>query len=114
MPKTGPCEFCGGTNYEPSLGGPTICPSCDCGDFGPDVVRRLGAEIVALRAKLAHAERLVRVDLALARQLREAIERNADLHERFGRLRIEIEHWRETDPYARPVLTRVIAIMKQS
>lgn len=26
------CIVCGVKNYEPSLGGPTICPSCDCGN----------------------------------------------------------------------------------
>lgn len=30
----GPCRFCGLTNYAPSLGGPTVCPWCDCGNFG--------------------------------------------------------------------------------
>ncbi len=27
------CRLCGITGYEPSLGGPTICPACDCGNF---------------------------------------------------------------------------------
>lgn len=27
----GPCSICGVTNYLASYGGPTICPSCDCG-----------------------------------------------------------------------------------
>jgi hypothetical protein len=27
----GPCRLCGATNYPNSLGGPEICPSCDCG-----------------------------------------------------------------------------------
>jgi hypothetical protein len=30
MPK-GPCNLCGLTDYPLSMGGPTICPSCDCG-----------------------------------------------------------------------------------
>jgi len=29
----GPCYMCGATNYPMSLGGPYICPSCDCGNF---------------------------------------------------------------------------------
>jgi hypothetical protein len=27
---SGPCISCGATNYPPSVGGATICPSCDC------------------------------------------------------------------------------------
>lgn len=27
----GPCIVCGKTNYPNSMGGPGICPSCDCG-----------------------------------------------------------------------------------
>src|SRR5262245_47766499 len=27
---TGPCCICGATNYALSMGGPTICPKCDC------------------------------------------------------------------------------------
>lgn len=27
----GPCVVCGATNYSLSMGGPTICPACDCG-----------------------------------------------------------------------------------
>ena len=27
----GPCMVCGATNYSNSMGGPMICPSCDCG-----------------------------------------------------------------------------------
>lgn len=53
----GPCAICGLTNYPLSFGGPTICPSCDCGDSGPYVIsrqatdlRRLGAEVERLRA----------------------------------------------------------------
>lgn len=29
----GPCNVCGATNYPSSMGGPYICPSCDCGNF---------------------------------------------------------------------------------
>jgi hypothetical protein len=28
----GPCIHCGATNYNSSVGGPMICPSCDCGN----------------------------------------------------------------------------------
>ena len=29
--QNGPCIVCGRKNYPLSCGGPTICPSCDCG-----------------------------------------------------------------------------------
>lgn len=49
----GPCEICGAINYLPSLGGPTICPSCDCGDFGPSRVQKLAALLAAKDARIA-------------------------------------------------------------
>jgi hypothetical protein len=27
----GPCVMCGKTNYPLSMGGPSVCPMCDCG-----------------------------------------------------------------------------------
>lgn len=48
----GPCECCGDVNYLPSLAGPTVCPSCDLGYFGPDVVRRQGEKINQLRGRI--------------------------------------------------------------
>lgn len=50
---SGPCIYCGSINYAPSMGGPSICPSCDCGNFGPSVVQRQGETITALRTELA-------------------------------------------------------------
>lgn len=29
----GPCIFCGDVNYPLSMGGPEVCPACDCGSF---------------------------------------------------------------------------------
>lgn len=29
---SGPCIVCGKTNYPLSMGGPDICPMCDCGN----------------------------------------------------------------------------------
>lgn len=31
MNQSGPCIVCGETDYPLSMGGPSICPSCDCG-----------------------------------------------------------------------------------
>lgn len=49
----GPCVVCGLTNYPLSYGGPTICPSCDCGNFGPQKIEAQRREIERLRAELA-------------------------------------------------------------
>lgn len=53
MSVPGPCICCGATNYALSMGGPTICPSCDCGNFGAPTVTRQGKEIASLRARIA-------------------------------------------------------------
>jgi hypothetical protein len=54
--QSGPCEICGGINYPLSFGGPDICPSCDCGNFGIEVVRKQGKEIKELRERLEYYE----------------------------------------------------------
>ena len=30
VPQPGPCARCGATGYPLSMGGPSICPACDC------------------------------------------------------------------------------------
>jgi regulator of replication initiation timing len=45
---SGPCSICGDTNYPLSMGGSSICPSCDCGDYGITKVRRQGKRIAEL------------------------------------------------------------------
>lgn len=86
MAGLGPCIFCGAVDYPMSVGGPTICPACDCGDFGPQRVRQLGAFIADLQQRLQLAERLARVDFALARQLTRSMEINANLRARIAEL----------------------------
>lgn len=49
----GPCVLCGDTDYPASLGGPMICPSCDCGI--PPEIARLKRENARLRQELAEA-----------------------------------------------------------
>jgi hypothetical protein len=46
----GPCVICGLSNYPLSVGGSTICPSCDCGDFGPMKIERQRKQIERLTA----------------------------------------------------------------
>lgn len=62
--QPGACTGCGATNYPPSMGGPGICPACDC--LPPEKrVRQLAEENRMLRARVAELEampRLVPVD----------------------------------------------------
>jgi hypothetical protein len=44
------CQICGLRYYRMSCGGPGICPSCDCGNFGQPHVQRQGARIRELEA----------------------------------------------------------------
>jgi hypothetical protein len=53
--QSGPCIVCGLTNYPLSCGGPSICPTCDCGNFGPQLVERQRKEIERLRAQLGNS-----------------------------------------------------------
>lgn len=55
----------GSIDYELTVGDPSICPSCDCGNFGPDAVQRLGKIIIELRERCRPPERYsaVRIDL---------------------------------------------------
>jgi hypothetical protein len=56
MTMPGPCVICGATDYPLSMGGPTICPSCDCGDFGIAKVQRQAAEIARLQRRVVTLE----------------------------------------------------------
>ncbi len=64
----GPCVLCGTTDYPLSMGGPTICPSCDCGNFNPHKLlsqlktareenARLATALAASEAKLVEMQR---------------------------------------------------------
>lgn len=50
------CTVCGLRYYSQSMGGPGICPSCDCGNVDPQVVRAQREEIARLRALLRCAD----------------------------------------------------------
>lgn len=51
--QPGPCCICGATNYALSMGGPTICPKCDCGHFDAATVTQQAKVIAQLREELA-------------------------------------------------------------
>lgn len=61
-----PCQVCGAENYPPSMGGPGICPACDCGhSASPRHYRelreeneRLRTEVIRLLHKLAAQDRI--------------------------------------------------------
>lgn len=46
------CTICGLRYFNQSMGGPGICPGCDCGNFGAALVQRQGKEIERLSAAL--------------------------------------------------------------
>lgn len=50
----GPCQLCGAMGYSLSIGGPTICPSCDCGI--PPAETRSARELSAWKARAEAAE----------------------------------------------------------
>jgi len=48
----GPCVVCGDMNYPLSMGGPSICPKCDCGQTDAATVIRQTKIIADLRKQL--------------------------------------------------------------
>jgi hypothetical protein len=46
------CTICGLEYSSPSMGGPGICPSCDCGNFGIAAIQRQAKRIAQLEAAL--------------------------------------------------------------
>jgi len=63
---SGPCVYCGATNYALSLGGPAVCPACDCGRPDPALVAIRNAQLTAERdALLSEVRGLREAGLAL-------------------------------------------------
>ena len=57
MSMPGPCVVCGKTNYPLSMGGPSICPACDCGyTYSRRHVEDLEKEIESLKRQLDRKE----------------------------------------------------------
>lgn len=52
----GPCIICGLTDYNLSMGGPTICPSCDCGNDFQYIIKLQKEEIARLRNLLKNEQ----------------------------------------------------------
>lgn len=56
----GPCINCGATDYALSMGGPDICPPCDCGyTFSRQHVKDLIAEIESLKQIIRFLQKAV-------------------------------------------------------
>lgn len=92
---SGPCIYCGAVNYAPSMGGPMICPSCDCGNFGPSVVQRQGETITDLRTQLASeqatSEAACKAQRASASKLNAAVSDSESLRAQLATARKALE-----------------------
>ena len=63
-PQPGPCVGCGATGYPISMGGPSICPACDCSP--PERrVKELDEENRLLRQRVAQLEAAGSLGIAL-------------------------------------------------
>lgn len=51
------CTICGLRYFNKSMGGPGVCPACDCGFTGATLVKAQKDEIERLRARVAELER---------------------------------------------------------
>ena len=60
----GPCTLCGTRDYALSLGGPTLCPSCDCGNFHDPALAR--KRMLGLAPPPTHDERKAKMVTLLA------------------------------------------------
>ena len=81
----GPCIVCGATNYPLSMGGPTLCPSCDCG-IDPKIAK-LQAENQVLQAQVESitksANFMLNVELTKERdQLQAQVDKYTQLFDR--------------------------------
>lgn len=56
----GPCVICGATNYALSMGGPSLCPSCDCGTPDPYMIPLLRREHDELTRRVKQLESAIR------------------------------------------------------
>jgi hypothetical protein len=70
------CTICGLRFYNRSAGGPGICPSCDCGFFGPGAIEAQRKEIERLNALL---NRQIEINTDLDKQITDLVlKRRAD------------------------------------
>jgi hypothetical protein len=94
---SGPCSICGDTNYPLSMGGSSICPSCDCGDYGITKVQRQNKRIVELTKQvndwreLWTKENVQRVEFqveveSLRERLAKAEGERDEMYRHFGRI----------------------------
>jgi len=54
----GPCTVCGKTNYPNSMGGPGICPACDCGGT-ISISTNTGGDTTSLYSDFERLERMI-------------------------------------------------------
>jgi hypothetical protein len=116
--QPGPCIVCGLTDYPLSMGGPEICPACDCGipstDSGHPLRHKiemtandstyLAMEIIGLRQLLAERDAQIERLQELAEQFREtavwANQENDKLNKLIGELADALDIHSSTYPGA--------------
>lgn len=65
---SGPCAMCGAEGYELSVGGPNICPACDCGVTAPYVLQKHIKSLTEERDRLRALVERAKPIAAVARQ----------------------------------------------
>lgn len=69
--QLGPCLICGSFGYSMSMGGPGICPKCDCGHFDAVTVEMQAKAMADLRAEIerlrAALDMIVRLEQPIGR-----------------------------------------------
>lgn len=71
--QPGPCQFCGGTNYPLSMGGPDTCPACDCGGNAEARAALAELKIAVLRQVLEEQKKTTAAWADLLKEMSQAV-----------------------------------------
>lgn len=103
--------MCGATNYPLSIGGPGICPSCDCG-ISPETskARMRVAELEIENAALRNDVEMLQQYHIAGRDMNDSVERFIENHDRLGdgheviksrieQMRNDLYKWKDATSY---------------